>query len=122
MSFTERPTDATDRTHTFWSPAYPLQPGFPDQPAYGILRDHSQATVSLVLGAIALCTGLLIVSPVAWWLGSQALTEIDASPGVYNNRGMAQAGQICGLIGTVLLGLGLLFLLVMVLLVLATSA
>jgi hypothetical protein len=122
MLFTERPTDATDRTHTFWSPAYPLQPGFPDQPAYGILRDHSQATVSLVLGAIALCTGLLIVSPVAWWLGSQALAEIDASPGVYNNRGMAQAGQICGLIGTALLGLGLLFLLVMVVLVLATSA
>jgi Domain of unknown function (DUF4190) len=111
MSFTDRPTDATDRTHTFWSPAYPLQPGFPDQPAYGVLRDHSQATVSLVLGAIALCTGLLIVSPVAWWLGSQALAEIDASPGVYNNRGMAQAGQICGLIGTALLGLGLLFVL-----------
>ncbi|TDD21385.1 DUF4190 domain-containing protein [Kribbella turkmenica] len=104
--FTDRPTDATDRTHTFWSPAYPLQPGFPEQPAYGILRDHGQATVSLVLGAIALCTGLLIVSPVAWWLGSQALAEIDASPGVYHNRGMAEAGQICGLIGTALLALG----------------
>jgi hypothetical protein len=115
MSFTERPTDATDRTHTFWAPdTYPLQPGYPNQPAYGILRDHSQATVSLVLGAIALCTGLLIVSPIAWWLGNQALAEIDASPGVYSNRGMAQAGQICGLIGTALLGVGLLLLLVFV--------
>jgi hypothetical protein len=122
MSFTERPTDATDRTHTFWAPTYPLQPGFPNQPAYGILRDHSQATVALVLGALALCTGLLIVSPVAWWLGSQSLAEIDASPGVYSNRGMAQAGQICGLIGTALLGLGLLVLLGMVVLVFATSA
>ncbi len=122
MSFTERPTDATDRTHTYWSPTYPLQPGFPDQPAYGILRDHSQATVALVLGALALCTGLLIVSPVAWWLGSQSLAEIDASPRVYNNRGMAQAGQICGLIGTALLALGLLLLLGMVVLVLTTSA
>ena len=122
MSFTDRPTDATDRTHTFWSPSYPLQPGFPNQPAYGILRDHSQATVSLVLGAIALCTGLLIVSPVAWWLGSQALAEIDASPGVYNNRGMAQAGQICGLIGTAILGLGLLVVVGMTVLLFATSA
>jgi hypothetical protein len=120
--FTDRPTDATDRTHTFWSPAYPLQPGFLDQPAYGLLRDHGQATVSLVLGAIALCTGLLIVSPVAWWLGSQALAEIDASPGVYNNRGMARAGQICGLIGTALLTLGLLVLVAMLALLFATSA
>jgi hypothetical protein len=49
--FTERPTDATDRTHTF----YPLQPGSPNPPAYG-----------------------------------------------------ARAGRICGLIGTALLGAGLL--------------
>jgi uncharacterized protein DUF4190 len=118
MSFTERPTDATDRTHTF----YPLQPGFPNQPAYGVLRDNSEATVALVLGAIGLCTGLLILSPVAWWLGNQALAEIDAAPGVYNNRGMAQAGQICGLIGTVLLGVGLLVLLVMVVMFFAAAA
>jgi hypothetical protein len=104
MSFTERPTDATDRTHTF----YPLQPGFPARPAYGVRRENTEATVALVLGAIGLCTGLLILSPAAWWLGNQALAEIDAAPGVYNNRGMAQAGQICGLIGTALLGAGLL--------------
>jgi len=120
MSFTERPTDATDRTHTFWSPAaYPVQPGFPNQPAYGLLRDHSQATVALVLGAIALCTGLLIASPVAWWLGNQALTEIDSSPGVYSNRGMAQAGQICGMIGTALLAVVLLFFVAMAIVLIA---
>lgn len=92
---------------------YELQPGYHDLPAYGVLRDNSQATVALVLGAIALCTGFLFLSPVAWWLGAKALDEIDAAPGVYNNRGMAQAGQICGLIGTVLLGLGLLFVVAM---------
>ncbi|TDD58357.1 DUF4190 domain-containing protein [Kribbella antibiotica] len=102
-------TDATDRTHTF----YPVQPGSPDQPAYGILQDNSQATVAVVLGAIALCTGLLFLSPVAWWLGSQSVAEIDARPGVYNNRGMAQAGRILGIVGTALLAAGLVFFVLM---------
>jgi hypothetical protein len=84
--------------------SYPLQPGYPDQqPAYGVLRDNSDATVSLVLGLVGLCTFLLLASPFAWWLGARALAEIDATPGVYNNRGMAVAGKITGIIGTVLL-------------------
>jgi hypothetical protein len=81
----------------------------PGMPAYGVLRDHSQGTVALVLGVIGLCTGLLIVSPIAWWMGRQAVDEIDATPGVYNNRGMAQAGYITGLIGTILLALAIFF-------------
>jgi hypothetical protein len=89
--------------------AYPVQPGFPDQPAYGLLRDNSNATVALVLGLLPFVTGLLILSPFAWWKGNQALGEIDSAPGVYNNRGMAVGGQICGIIGTVLLGLVVLF-------------
>lgn len=89
--------------------SYPLQPGFPEQRAYGVLRDNSNATLALVLGLIGLVTGLIIVSPIAWWKGNQALAEIDAAPGVYNNRGMALGGQICGIIGTVLLALVILF-------------
>ncbi|MGZ0151910.1 DUF4190 domain-containing protein [Kribbella sp. WER1] len=89
---------------------YQLQPGYPNMPAYGPLRDNSNATAALAIGAIALCTGLLFLSPVAWWFGGKALAEIDAAPGVYNNRGMAVAGQICGVIGTVLLGAGVLVL------------
>jgi hypothetical protein len=96
-------TDGTDRTHTF----YPVQPGSPGQPAYGILRDSTQATVALVLGIIALCSGLLFLSPVTWALGSQALAEIDAAPGTYSNRGMAQAGRVLGIVGTALLALAL---------------
>lgn len=85
---------------------YPLQPGYADQqPAYGVLRDNSDATVSLVLGLVGLTTFILLASPFAWWLGARALTEIDATPGVYNNRGMAVAGKITGIIGTILLTL-----------------
>ncbi|ADB34248.1 hypothetical protein Kfla_5234 [Kribbella flavida DSM 17836] len=91
--------------------SYPLQPGFPDQPAYGVLRDNSNATLALVLGLIPLVTGILLISPFAWWKANQALAEIDAAPGVYNNRGMAVGGKICGILGTVLLGLVILMLL-----------
>lgn len=100
---------------------YPLQPGFPDQPAYGILRDHTQATVALVLGIVGILSGLLVLSPVAWWLGKQALAEIDAAPGVYSNRGSAQAGRICGIIGTGILTLVVLFFVALVLLVLFST-
>jgi hypothetical protein len=98
---------------------YPLQPGYPDMPAYGALRDNSNATLALVLGLIGLVTGIVLLSPVAWWKGQQALNEIDDAPGVYNNRGMALGGKICGIIGTVLLGLAVLFVVAMVILYLS---
>jgi hypothetical protein len=113
MSFGERPQDQPPQYPQYGRPEhghgqqgygnYPLQPGYPDQPAYGVLRDNSNATVALVLGLLPLITGLLILSPIAWWKANQALAEIDAAPGVYNNRGMAVGGQIAGIIGTVLL-------------------
>jgi hypothetical protein len=111
MSFGERPQDRPPQYPQYGRPEqgqpgygnYPLQPGYPDQPAYGVLRDNSNATVALVLGLLPLITGLLILSPIAWWKAKQALAEIDAAPGVYNNRGMAVGGQIAGIVGTVLL-------------------
>jgi hypothetical protein len=57
--------------------------------------------VSLVLSC-AYGVGLL-GSPVAWWLGAKAKREIDAAQGRLGGRGMAQAGFILGIIGTVLL-------------------
>lgn len=103
--------------------SYPLQPGYVDQqPAYGVLRDNSDATVSLVLGLVGLCTFILLASPFAWWLGARALTEIDATPGVYNNRGMAVAGKITGIIGTVLLSLSVVAAILAVLLLFAASS
>ena len=33
-----------------------------------------------------------------------ALAEIDANPAAYGNRGTVNAGYICGIIGTVLIG------------------
>jgi hypothetical protein len=92
------------------------------QPAYVRLQDNSNATLALVLGIVGLATTFAVLSPFAWWKGNQALAEIDASPGVYGNRGMAVAGRITGIIGTVLLGLGVLAGVLAVFLLVATAS
>ena len=103
--------------------SYQLQPGYAEQlPAYGVLRDNSDATISLVLGLVGLCTFILLASPFAWWLGARALHQIDAAPGVYNNRGMAVAGKITGIIGTVILSLSIIAGILVVLLLFASSS
>jgi hypothetical protein len=82
----------------------PQAPGYPM--AYA--PDHPKATTSLILGilGIVICG---IIAPFAWRMGKRTVAEIDASHGQLGGRGSAQAGYILGLIGTILLGLGLLF-------------
>ncbi len=93
-------------------PQQPATPpyGAPQYPAYGpTAPDHPQATTILVLGilGIVVCG---VLAPFAWVMGNRALAEIDASHGRMGGRGSVQAGRICGIVGTVLLGLGLLML------------
>lgn len=111
-----------------WQPQYPSDPGTPGYPppaggyaaapppaggyAY-VAPDHPRATLSLVLGIIGLVS-CQILSPFAWVIGKKAVAEIDAAPGRYGGRGQAQAGYILGLVGTILLALGLVFVLVWV--------
>ena len=96
------------------------QPGgqqvpYPQQQYYGqgapvaYAPDHPKATTSLILGilGIVLCQ---IIAPFAWRIGKRTVDEIDASNGQLGGRGSAQAGYVMGIIGTVLLGLSLLFL------------
>jgi hypothetical protein len=110
-------------------PVQPVQPGQPGQPGYGyspqpygapmqFAPDHPKATTSLVLGilGLVLCS---VLAPFAWVMGKRTVGEIDASNGQLGGRGAAQAGYICGIIGTVLLGLGLAFLVVWLVIVIA---
>jgi TRAP-type C4-dicarboxylate transport system permease small subunit len=70
----------------------------------------SQATTALVLGILGIvCCGVL--APIAWYLGQQELNNIRAGRVPPANEGMARAGQILGIIGTIFLGLAILFLL-----------
>ena len=74
-------------------------------------QDHPRATMSMILGILGLviCS---VLAPFAWRIGTKTVDEIDASGGQLGGRGMAQAGYIMGIIGTVLLALALLFFLI----------
>ncbi|MGI8701588.1 MAG: DUF4190 domain-containing protein [Nocardioidaceae bacterium] len=88
-------------------PSYPYQgPGGPAGWSGGPAPDQRQATTALVLGilGIVVCS---ILAPFALVIGRNSLREIDASGGRLGGRGKAQAGYICGIIGTVLLAVGL---------------
>jgi hypothetical protein len=90
---------------------YGQQP--PPPPSYGqqggYAPDHPKATTALILGilGIVVCG---VLAPFAWRIGKRTRDEIDASNGQLGGRGSAQAGYVLGLIGTILLGLGLLLL------------
>jgi TRAP-type C4-dicarboxylate transport system permease small subunit len=83
----------------------------PPQGGQAYAPNHPQATTALVLGILSLVIcGLL--GPFAWSIGAKALREIDASGGTMGGRGSAVAGKVCGIIGTCLLGLGVLIFLI----------
>jgi hypothetical protein len=74
---------------------------------------RSSAVLTLGILSLVVCT---IMGPIAWSMGSEELRRIDAGLTAPFGRGTAQAGRICGIIGTCLLILtGLLFLFVFVL-------
>lgn len=89
----------------YWQPSY--GPGY-GQPGYGQPPSHGKALAAMITGIVSLVLACgygvgLLGSPIALWLGAKALKEIDASHGQLGGRGMAQAGFILGIIGTVLL-------------------
>ncbi|MGA8211278.1 MAG: DUF4190 domain-containing protein [Nocardioidaceae bacterium] len=89
-----------------YGPTYPSpygQPGYPVPPP-----NHSGAVAAMVVGIVSLVLACgygvgLLGSPVALVLGRRAMRDIDASQGALGGRGMAQAGLILGIVGTVLL-------------------
>ncbi|WP_299049822.1 DUF4190 domain-containing protein [uncultured Nocardioides sp.] len=111
----------------FGPPAYPGPPGPGFAPGHPLPPKHPSATTAMVLGIVALGGGLmcglpLVVAPWAWVTGGRAVREIDASGGTLGGRGDAQAGYVMGIVGTVLLVLGSLFVLLYVILVIGLFA
>jgi len=70
------------------------------------MKPH-RGTLILVLGIL----GLVICGPLgiaAWIMGNGDLKQIDAGTMDASGRGMTNAGRICGMIATILLGISLL--------------
>ena len=72
--------------------------------------DNKRALWSLILGIVGvICCQL--AAPFAWWMGRAEVKAIDAGLGSAENRGLALAGMILGIVGTVLLVLSLIWIL-----------
>ena len=68
----------------------------------------TQAITALVLGILGvICCNIL--GPIAWYMGNQELQAIREGRSPIAGEGLAKAGQILGIIGTVLIVLGLLW-------------
>jgi hypothetical protein len=83
--------------------------GPPPGPQYQ--TDAPNATTALVLGIIGIFCFGIILGPIAIVLGTNALKAIEQSGGAYGGEGKARAGQILGIIATVLSVLGIIILL-----------
>jgi hypothetical protein len=77
-------------------------------------RPSSQAITALVVSILGFvtCCGL-ILSPIGWYLGSQELRAIAAARSPQAGETIARVAQVLGIVGTILLGLALLWLFAM---------
>ena len=69
------------------------------------MKPH-RGTLVLVFGIL----GLVLCAPfgiAAWIMGSGDLKQMDAGQMEPSGRGLTNAGKICGIIATVLLGIGI---------------
>lgn len=70
--------------------------------------DNKRALWSLILGIVGIICCQL-AAPFAWWMGKNEIKAIDAGQASAENRGLALAGMILGIVGTVLLILALIW-------------
>lgn len=72
------------------------------EPGYSAPAGSSRASTVLVLGILSIiCCGPL--GPIAWYMGNQELHRIRIGYLPPTSEGVARAGMILGIIGTVLL-------------------
>ncbi len=81
------------------APQFPSDHGFPEQ---------SQATTALVLGILGLM--MQILAPLAWVTANREIEAIHAGRRSPEGLQLASTARTLGIIGTVILGVGLLIL------------
>lgn len=68
----------------------------------------SNAVTILVLGILSICV-CGVMGPIAWWLGNKELERIKQGYISTDQLGMTKAGWVCGIVGTALFALTLLW-------------
>lgn len=79
------------------------------------LPDEPSAMLAMIFGILGLVV-CGVLSPVGLVIGAKSRKRIKESNGAYGGEGMATAGFVCGIIGTVFLALGLLYVVFVVIL------
>lgn len=77
------------------------------QPGVGPFALPSRAAAVLTLGILSIVC-CAIMGPIAWSMGNEELRRIDHGLAPPFGRSNANAGRICGIVGTALLAVGLL--------------
>jgi hypothetical protein len=95
-------------THRYWDgsiwqggPQAVATPGF--APPKQLYAEGSQGVAALVLSILGFVGCCLITCPIGWYLGDAEIQGIEAGHRDPANHGMANAGRIIGIVGTVLL-------------------
>ena len=86
----------------------------------GMYPEPSQAVLALVLGIVGM-VAFQLVAPFAWVVSHREIQAIDQGRRNPVNRGLAVAGKVTGIIGTILLALGVLIVIVALLGLFAVS-
>ncbi len=77
-------------------------------PAYTSGAAPHRGVLILVLGILSIVV-CAFLGPFAWIMGQGDMKKIAAGSMDASGKGLTQAGMICGIIGTVFLALGLLY-------------
>lgn len=106
-----------------YAPSQPPAPGQPQPYNYSPTPQaanpfDSKATTILVLGILGLVV-CQILAVVAWVMGNNLKKEAAAAG--YPEPGQAKAGRICGMIGTILMVIGVVFFVLIFVLAAASS-
>ena len=80
---------------------------------WGLYPESSQAVLALVLGLIGVFV-FQLVAPFAWVVANREIRAIDAGRRQPSSRGLAVAGKVLGIIGTIVLILEVVFLVIAV--------
>ena len=104
-----QPPPAYQQTPAYPSMPYPAAPGY--QPG-GVLMEHPNATMILILGILGIVISAGILSPIALVMGNKAKKE--CAEGKYALTSSLTIGWVLGLIGTILLAIGVVVMIIMI--------